>query len=67
MSEEEWYWDLVREIAVPASERGFADHMLGPYPSRHEAEHWRERVEERNEEWDEADEAWRDDDDDDER
>jgi hypothetical protein len=32
--------------------------MLGPYPTRAEAEHWRERVEERNEAWDDADEEW---------
>jgi hypothetical protein len=37
--------------------------MLGPYGSKLEAEHWRERVEQRNETWDEADEAWAGDDD----
>jgi hypothetical protein len=54
----EWYWDLHRNKAVPASERGPGDHVLGPYASRHEAENWKAKVEERNEGWDEADEAW---------
>ena len=54
----EWYWDLVRKRAVRASERGPADQLLGPYPSRHEAENWRAKVAERNEDWDEADEEW---------
>jgi hypothetical protein len=58
----EWYWDLIRERAVRASERGFADHLLGPYPSRFEAENWKAKVEERNEGWDEADAEWNDDD-----
>ena len=34
----EWYWDLNRKLAVPASERGPGDHTLGPYPSKAEAE-----------------------------
>jgi hypothetical protein len=32
--------------------------MLGPYRSRAEAEHWQSKVDERNDEWDDADEAW---------
>ena len=31
---EEWYFDVKRGVAVPASERGHADDMLGPYPSK---------------------------------
>ena len=53
-----WYWDLERKMAVPAAERGSGDHMLGPYPSRAEAENWKARVEQRNEGWEEADEEW---------
>jgi hypothetical protein len=53
-----WYWDLRKQRAVQASERGPADHVLGPYPTREAAEHWRERVELRNEAWDEDDERW---------
>lgn len=54
----EWYWDLRREVAVPADQRGPADDMLGPYPSRAEAENWKAKVAERNEAWDDADEEW---------
>ena len=57
-TDSEWYWDLNRKIAVPASERGGADHVLGPYPTRHEAENWKSIAEERNEEWEEDDTAW---------
>ena len=56
MSSEQWYFDLNRNVAVPASERGPGDNMLGPYPSRADAENWRAKVEARNEAWDEADE-----------
>lgn len=55
---EEWYWDLDRQVAVPASERGPGDHTMGPYPSKGEAENWKAKVEARNDSWDAADEAW---------
>lgn len=54
----EWYWDLERNRAVPADERGNADHMLGPYPTRGEAENWKQTVEQRNDTWDSDDEEW---------
>jgi hypothetical protein len=56
MSSQQWYFDLNRKVAVPASERGPGDHMLGPYPSRADAENWKATVEARNEAWDEAEE-----------
>jgi hypothetical protein len=56
--DEPWYWDLRRQRAVRASERGPADQLLGPYPTQDAAEHWRERVERRNEAWDDEDERW---------
>ena len=37
--------------------------MLGPYPSKDEAEHWRDRLEERNEAWERADKEWEGEDD----
>ena len=58
MSDEQWYWDLKQERAVPASERGPAEDLLGPYPSKADAEHWRERFDERNEAWEQADREW---------
>jgi hypothetical protein len=63
MSDGEWYWDLQNNRAVPADQRGPADQMMGPYSSKFEAEHWQDKVTERNDEWDEADEEWRGDDD----
>ncbi len=54
----EWYWDLHLKIAIPASERGPGDHVLGPYPSRHDAENWKSIVDERNDAWDGDDEEW---------
>ena len=53
-----WYWDLRQGQAVSARDRGPADHLLGPYPTRAAAEHWRERVEARNDAWDEDDDEW---------
>ena len=58
MTDEQWYWDLKAGKAVPASDRGPADDLLGPYPTQAEAEHWRERWEERNEQWEQADREW---------
>ena len=54
----EWYWDLERDRAVPADERGPGDRVLGPYRTKGEAENWRSKVESRNDEWDSDDEAW---------
>ena len=61
MSDEQWYWDLERLIAIPASERGPASNTLGPYETKVDAENWRSTVETRNEEWDDADEEWEND------
>jgi hypothetical protein len=58
MEPTEWYWDLKRNIAVPAEERGPGDHMLGPYPTKGEAENWKAKAEARNEAWDEDDDEW---------
>jgi hypothetical protein len=54
----EWYWDLRRSRVVRADERGPADDTLGPYATRHEAEHWKDKVDERNKAWDDADDEW---------
>lgn len=59
---QDWYWDLVKQRAVRADERGPGDQTLGPYPSKSAAERWREKVEERNDAWEAADEEWRRDD-----
>ena len=62
MTEEQWYWNLKEGRAVPASDRGKAEDLLGPYTSKDEAEHWRERVDARNEAWAQADREWEGDD-----
>ena len=54
----EWYWDLVRGVAVPADQRGRSDHMLGPYATRSDAENWKSTVELRNKAWEDDDEEW---------
>lgn len=59
-SSTEWYWDLTKQQAVRADERGPGDEVLGPYPTREAAENWRDTVEQRNESWDDADEEWAD-------
>ena len=54
----EWYWCLDHERAEPANEACGAAQRLGPYGSEEEAIHWRDRVEARNEAWDEEDRRW---------
>ena len=58
----EWYWDLTKGVAVPAADRGPGDHVLGPYPTKGEAENWKATVETRNDVWDDADDKWNGDD-----
>ena len=55
---EEWYFDVKRGVAVPASERGHAEDLLGPYPGKTAAENWRQTVANRNDAWDAEDERW---------
>ena len=57
MNDEQWYWCLDHN----AAEQGQGcppDRRWGPYATRDEAEHWRDRVAERNEAWDAADREW---------
>ena len=53
-----WYWCLRHERAEAAASTCAPDDRLGPYASRDAAEHWKERVDARNEQWDEEDRAW---------
>jgi hypothetical protein len=57
--QERWFWCLrhnqpERGVWCPADER------LGPYESADEAARWQERVEARNEAWEEQDRRWND-------
>lgn len=54
----EWYWCLEHERAEAADEACGAAQRLGPYRSKEEATHWQERVEARNEAWEEEDRRW---------
>jgi hypothetical protein len=63
MADEEWYWCLDHSAAEPADGPCPPSRRLGPYPSRAAAEHWKEKVEARNEKWDAEDREWNGDDD----
>ena len=58
VSSSDWYWCLDHAAAEPASSDCPPDRRLGPYSNREAAEHWKERVESRNETWDAQDKAW---------
>lgn len=57
-----WFWCVRHGRAEPESRACPPADRLGPYESQQAAEHWRDRVEARNERWDEEDRAWSDDD-----
>jgi hypothetical protein len=58
MATGEWYWCLDHQAAEPEGGDCPPDRRLGPYPSREAAQHWKDRVESRNQTWDAADDAW---------
>ena len=60
MADDQWWYDLKTKSAVQDSKAGKATDRLGPYTSREEAERALERVEERNEAYD-NDPRWNDD------
>jgi hypothetical protein len=62
MAEHEWYWCLDHNAAEPSGSACPAESRMGPYASREAAEHWRERVANRNDAWDREDREWTGDD-----
>jgi hypothetical protein len=58
MTEDRWWWDLKKGRAVTDEERGPGKDVLGPYPSKEAAEHWRDTYEHREEAWKAEDERW---------
>lgn len=58
MSVGPYYWCLEHKRVEVASDRCKADNRLGPYVTEAEARNWRERVEDRNDAWDDQDEDW---------
>lgn len=53
-----WFWCLRHQRVEHESERDDIENSLGPYPSEEAARNWRDRVEKRNEAWEEEDERW---------
>lgn len=53
-----WYFCLEHGKAEPAGEACKADNRLGPYDTREQAENWRAKVEDRNDDWEEQDREW---------
>jgi len=60
MSDDDWWFDLKTKTAVQDRKAGKASERLGPYPTREEAERALEKVQERNEAYD-NDPRWNDD------
>jgi hypothetical protein len=60
-----WYWCQRHGRAEEGAAACRALDRLGPYPTREDAENWREQVEARNETWEEQDREWDGDDSDD--
>jgi hypothetical protein len=55
--DDQWYWCL-RHNAVEQGPGCPGGERYGPYPSADAAEHWRDKVAERNVAWDEEDRRW---------
>ena len=55
-----WYWCLKHTRAEPAATVCPPDDRMGPYESREAAEHWKERLDARNDVWDAEDREWGD-------
>lgn len=53
----DWWW-CMSHAAVEHGAGCRGSDRLGPYPTAEAAEHWRERVEQRNDAWDEQDREW---------
>lgn len=58
MGAETWYWCLAHEQVEPADSGCANDQRMGPYPSPEAAAHWKDKVEQRNQAWEEEDERW---------
>jgi hypothetical protein len=54
---EKWWWCLKHQRAEHEPDVKDALRM-GPYESQEAAEHWKERLDARNEEWEKDDERW---------
>jgi hypothetical protein len=59
---QQYYWCTAHKRVEPAHEACGMDQRIGPFDTPEQAEHWQDRVEQRNEDWDTADRAWEGDD-----
>ena len=53
-----WYWCLTHRRPEPEGEQCRGSDRMGPYASAEEARRWQDKVEDRNETWDEEDRRW---------
>lgn len=53
-----WWWCLKHGRAEDGSSTCPPEDRMGPYESREAAEHWKDKVESRNEKWDREDREW---------
>jgi hypothetical protein len=58
MREDGYYWCLKHQRVESGDGMCRAKHRLGPYETVSDAEHAVQRVQERNEEWEEEDRRW---------
>lgn len=56
--QQEYYWCLAHDRVEASADRCAAQDRMGPYPTEAAARDWQATSEQRNEDWDEADEAW---------
>ncbi|MEN3314580.1 MAG: hypothetical protein V7605_814 [Acidimicrobiaceae bacterium] len=54
----EWFWCLRHQRPEQGEGACEAEQRLGPYASEAEARAWKDKVEDRNEEWDAEDRRW---------
>ncbi len=54
----EWFWCLRHQKPEHAGQACEAEQRLGPYPTEGEARAWKDKVEARNDEWDNEDRRW---------
>jgi hypothetical protein len=58
----QYYWCRGHDRVERADEACGMDRRIGPFDTPEQAEHWQDRVEQRNEDWEAADRAWEGDD-----
>ena len=54
----QFYWCTDHQRVEPATEACGMDRRIGPFDSVEAAEHWQDRVDQRNEAWEASDRAW---------